>query len=379
MLLFEHLAQDDEPLVFGTDETLELRRGSRINAKGVFRDAVRSSESHLVRASELRWVSLMWLTHIPWALPVLTALVPAESYHQKYFERAMNRLKHLTALTVAIGVMTLAACGEAASLEPDNAPYLSATVETSVQATLAAQPNTPATYSTYYDMGVEHIKEEEYEQAIDSFSKAIELNPDYANAYSRRGIIYASKADYVKAFADFDKAIELNSNFADAYFGRGLIYLNIENYDNAIADFSRVLELNPSSTDAYIARGLVYNSKGDYDKAIADFDKAIAIEPNNTIAKEARELGYASQRTAGLSVWSCEHLAELIEQLSEEKASGTLRPEILKIYDIRETSRSPIRVECLGFARLSVGYDTDIIFHIEKDDDGDVFYGYELE
>ena len=88
VLLIEHLAQDDEPLVFGIDETLERRRGSRISAKGVFRDAVRSTEPHLVRASGLRWVSLMWLTHIPWAhrtwaLPVLTALAPAESYHQK--------------------------------------------------------------------------------------------------------------------------------------------------------------------------------------------------------------------------------------------------------------------------------------------------------
>ena len=88
MLLVEHLAQDGEPLVFGIDETLERRRGSRISAKGVFRDAVRSSESHLVRASGLRWVSLMWLAHIPWAnrtwaLPVMTALAPAESYHQK--------------------------------------------------------------------------------------------------------------------------------------------------------------------------------------------------------------------------------------------------------------------------------------------------------
>ena len=88
VLLIEHLAQGDEPLVFGIDETLERRRGSRISARGVFRDAVRSSESHLVKASGLRWVSLMWLTHIPWAnrtwaLPVLTALAPAESYHQK--------------------------------------------------------------------------------------------------------------------------------------------------------------------------------------------------------------------------------------------------------------------------------------------------------
>ena len=92
VLLIEHLTQDDEPLVFGIDETLERRRGSRISAKGVFRDAVRSSESHLVRASGLRWVTLMWLAHIPWAnrtwaLPILTALAPAESYHQKVGRR----------------------------------------------------------------------------------------------------------------------------------------------------------------------------------------------------------------------------------------------------------------------------------------------------
>ena len=92
ILLIQHLAQDGEPLVFGIDETLERRRGSRISAKGIFRDAVRSSEAHLVRASGLRWVSLMWLTHIPWAhrtwaLPVLTVLAPSESYHQKVGRR----------------------------------------------------------------------------------------------------------------------------------------------------------------------------------------------------------------------------------------------------------------------------------------------------
>ena len=88
ILLIEHLAGEDEPLVFGIDETLERRWGSRIRAKGIFRDAVRSTETHLVRASGLRWVSLMWLTHIPfanrtWALPVLTALAPPERYHRR--------------------------------------------------------------------------------------------------------------------------------------------------------------------------------------------------------------------------------------------------------------------------------------------------------
>jgi hypothetical protein len=73
------------PLLFGIDETLERRRGKRIAAKGIYRDPVRSSHSHFVKASGLRWVCLMLLVPIPWAartwaLPVLTALAPSERH-----------------------------------------------------------------------------------------------------------------------------------------------------------------------------------------------------------------------------------------------------------------------------------------------------------
>src|SRR5664279_2268443 len=76
------------PLVFGIDETIERRRGEKIAAKGIYRDPVRSSKSHFVKASGLRWVSVMWLTRIPfaqriWALPFLTALAPSERYYQQ--------------------------------------------------------------------------------------------------------------------------------------------------------------------------------------------------------------------------------------------------------------------------------------------------------
>src|SRR5260221_3255262 len=77
------------PLVFGVDETIERRRGEKIAAKGIYRDAVRSSKSHFVKASGLRWMSLMWLTDIPfaqrvWALPFLTALAPSERYYAEH-------------------------------------------------------------------------------------------------------------------------------------------------------------------------------------------------------------------------------------------------------------------------------------------------------
>ena len=88
VLLLQRLDRGDGPLIFGIDETLERRRGRSIGALDVYRDAVRSSRSQVVKASGLRWISLMWLGHVPWAgrhwaLPVLTVLAPSARYYQE--------------------------------------------------------------------------------------------------------------------------------------------------------------------------------------------------------------------------------------------------------------------------------------------------------
>ncbi len=73
------------PLVVGIDETLERRRGKKIAAKGIYRDPVRSSHSHFVKTSALRWVCVVLLTEVRWAsrvwaLPFLSARAPSERY-----------------------------------------------------------------------------------------------------------------------------------------------------------------------------------------------------------------------------------------------------------------------------------------------------------
>ena len=67
--------------MFDPDETIERRSGPRIAAKGVYQDAVHSSHSHFVKAMGLRWLSLMRLIDIPWALPFLTILALSARYH----------------------------------------------------------------------------------------------------------------------------------------------------------------------------------------------------------------------------------------------------------------------------------------------------------
>lgn len=80
------------PLIVGVDDTIERRRGAEIKAKGVYRDPVRSSQSHFVKTGGLRWLSLMLLAPVPWAgqvwaLPFLTALAPSERYSETHRQR----------------------------------------------------------------------------------------------------------------------------------------------------------------------------------------------------------------------------------------------------------------------------------------------------
>lgn len=86
VLLAHTFCAADAPLVYGIDETIERRWGCKIAARGIYRDPVRSSNSHVVKASGLRWISLMLLTSIPWAqrvwaLPVMTVLAPSAHYY----------------------------------------------------------------------------------------------------------------------------------------------------------------------------------------------------------------------------------------------------------------------------------------------------------
>jgi len=91
-LLIARFCPAGSPLIMGIDETLERRWGRCIHTRGIYRDGKRSSKSHFVKGSGLRWVCLMLLTPIRWAsrvwaLPFLTVLAPSERYHQQQGNR----------------------------------------------------------------------------------------------------------------------------------------------------------------------------------------------------------------------------------------------------------------------------------------------------
>src|SRR3954468_626117 len=80
------------PVVIGLDDTIERRWGAKIKARGIYRDPVRSSQGHFVKASGLRWLCVMLLAPVPgagcvWALPFLSVLAPSERYATEHGRR----------------------------------------------------------------------------------------------------------------------------------------------------------------------------------------------------------------------------------------------------------------------------------------------------
>lgn len=89
-LVVNNFIPKGEAIVLGIDDTIERRWGRKINKRGIYRDAVRSTKSHFVKCSGLRWLCLMVLTPLPWletgvfwALPILTVLCPSERFYTK--------------------------------------------------------------------------------------------------------------------------------------------------------------------------------------------------------------------------------------------------------------------------------------------------------
>ena len=144
----------------------------------------------------------------------------------------------------------------------------------------------------FFNRGVDAYHRGETDHAIGNFTRAIELNPQYANAYYSRGTAYGNKGEHDFAIADFDAALRINPQNAVAYYNRGVAYSHKGEYDLATTDYNATLRINPQDADAYHNRGNAYFYKGEYDLAIADFDIALHINPQDADAYHNRGNAY---------------------------------------------------------------------------------------
>ncbi|MFM6519159.1 MAG: tetratricopeptide repeat protein, partial [Microcystis panniformis] len=103
-----------------------------------------------------------------------------------------------------------------------------------------------------------------------------------------RGNLYYNQQKYELALSDYSKAIEINPNLAQAYYNRGLLYYNQQKYDLALSDYNKAIEINPNLAQAYLGRGVLYAILGQPEKVKIDLQQAaiLFLQQNNMAAYE---------------------------------------------------------------------------------------------
>jgi LysM repeat protein len=128
-----------------------------------------------------------------------------------------------------------------------------------------------------FEKGIEFGKQNKFQKAVESFDKAIKLNPNRADFYASRGHAHYYMKQYPKAIDDYTKAIEKNPNFALAYSMRGLSRTRSGHYQQAIDDFNKAISLGANEADYYKGRGFTYLHLKQYGPMCQDYQKACTL------------------------------------------------------------------------------------------------------
>jgi serine/threonine-protein kinase len=137
----------------------------------------------------------------------------------------------------------------------------------------------PTPFETAVQRAHEQMKSKDYPGAIQSFTIAIGLRPNFAPPYYGRGVAHQNLEHNDSAIQNYSEAIRLAPNMGLAYAARGVCLVRLHRDPEALVDFQHALDLNPGLASALNGRGGVYFRRKQYRMALADYDAAIRKKP----------------------------------------------------------------------------------------------------
>jgi len=138
----------------------------------------------------------------------------------------------------------------------------------------------PSNAREAFDAGMRLLKGTRYDQAILNFNRAVDLEPNFVEAYRMRGRAYVAQSKSDLAIRDFSRVAELQPSDARVLVERGFAHLDKKDYPAAIADADRAIALDAKLARAYNLRASARRAAGDPRQAVEDFTKAVQLEPD---------------------------------------------------------------------------------------------------
>ena len=178
-----------------------------------------------------------------------------------------------------------------------------------LHADLASAANPAAT--EHLLRGRQHHMFRQFDQALDEYSQAIDLDPDYALAHFYRGLVYVWGGDWDEALADMQRVAMLDPEQAYAHHIAGLMYMRQDDYAGAAAAFSQAIDLLPDEEGFYADRAAAYFSLGDAAQALDDLDTVLRYDPDASQMLFMRAAVYRILENRGAAIADLERALEL--------------------------------------------------------------------
>ncbi len=143
--------------------------------------------------------------------------------------------------------------------------------------------------SLFFELGNILLADRQYEEAIASYDKAVEIQPNLDAAWNNRGFALDELGRNEEAIASYDKAVEIKPNKDEAWYNRGNALKNLGRYEEAIASYDKAVEIKPNKDAAWNNRGIALSELGRNEEAIASYNKAVEIQPNDELYLKNRD------------------------------------------------------------------------------------------
>ena len=149
-------------------------------------------------------------------------------------------------------------------------------------------------YKNFLDEGIGLIHAGKYEEALEKITKSIELKNDWEISYFYRAVAHQANENMDEAILDYTKALKINPKMCDAYYNRAKILLEgkkcQENLDKIVEDLVHALNLDDKFIDALFAMAAALKKKGEYKKALEYLEKLLEIQPDSIHARALKKL-----------------------------------------------------------------------------------------
>jgi len=170
---------------------------------------------------------------------------------------------------------------------------------------------------TYYELGVLHKENNNFDDAIKSFKKAIELNPKHNMASYELGVVYEQKKDYDEAIKNYTESLRIKEN-SEAFQNLGVCYLKKGMPKEAYRNLVKAMMLNPNKYTIYNNLGAALEKSGNYDSAVQMLEVGIKLNPKNVVGYYNLGLVYDRKGEFGKALENYEKAVELGHKKKED-------------------------------------------------------------